>query len=672
MSAPLIPNFTIPSIFPFISPTTQATSPFSSQQQNVLINIANALTSYSNVGSLTGDIFGADNQLFSNGVTLTSSVGSLVAFAKLTSLTQNPTAANNAIADLISTESKLSPSNLSSFVSSLSSLTAHSSQIDTLASDNTLISNLSVLNNILTSPSSFIISIYSSGSIGSSGISPQKLTSDSINTPTAVTTDLLSIITNGTSPGSPYTSTLALIEALVSTPGAFVQQFITPGYITGLFPTTNISPGLTSQKLISDLFTSPGSVQGDFVTVVTNNTKAGSPYSSPLAVIEAVVGNPSGFVQQFIGGSYIAGLFSGTKINSTSPITLVTDMISNPSNFAGDFSGLFNSGSIGSSGVKPFQIIYDMFTNPGNVLTDFQYIIWNGVFSGWGQFLPSIFSGSTITSNYSTTTISPATFISDLISLGSNLRTDIGQLVIQGLDDGLYNLPHGPPSALFSGSPGLNTWINSMIGVGVNGGNPAPIISNFLNITPISNFYNLASGIPNNAFGLADQFINTFGSFLNGGSGLFSFFDLVTGNPANESSGGEYVLGEYIRYNSSTDQYQTDHTGFNSGNYGGGWLGYILALLSNINADIGDAFNGGWSSTNNLITHAEDGTKVLVWTSGILYAMYQILIQFGATIQQAMTYTQFFNGGLSSFHGNGPAVPNPKITNIFTFPPAGF
>jgi len=428
MSSPLIPNFTIPSIFPFISPTTQSTSPFNSQQQNVLINISNALTSYSNVGTLTGDLFSAANQLVSNGTTLTASVGSLIAFSKLSSLTQNPTAANNAIADLISTESKLSPNTLSGFISSLGSLANLSGPIQQLASDTVLVSNLSTLNTFLTNPSSYVVSLFSTGSIGSSGVSPQKLISDLENSPGTISQDLLTIITNGATPGSPYTSTLSLIEALVSTPGSFVQQFITSSYIISLFPTTNIVSGLTSQKLMSDLLTAPGNVQSDIVTIVTNNTKAGSPYTSPLAVIEAVISNPASFVEQFINGSYITGLFSNTNINVTSPAKLVGDMISNPGNFAGDFSGLFNTGTIGSSGIKPFQIVYDMFTNPGNVLNDFTVVAATGLSTS------NVVGGNI------------AQIFSDIFSVNSralnNLASDIFSFASLS-DFGISGLPNG-------------------------------------------------------------------------------------------------------------------------------------------------------------------------------------------------------------------------------------
>ena len=530
------PIFQIPSVLPFLSLPSQSTSPFTSQQQNILISVANSLTSFSNVGSLTVDLYSASNTLATNGTSFTNLASTFIALSKISVLSSNPTGANNALSDLINAENKLSSSgtNLTTFVTNLVGIIGVSSQLNTLGNDSTLISNLSTLNSFLSSPGSFIFSSLPTGL--------QNLGNDST-----------------------LTSNLKTLNSFLSGPSTFILN-----------------------NLPSNLIT-------------LNND---STFFSKLSTLNSFLSTPA----SFIFNSLPTGLQNlGNDSTLTSNLSTLNSLLSNPANF------IFNNLSAGLKSLSNDSILNSNL----NTLNSFLF--------NPGGFILNDLPTPLITLN------NDNVFFSSLNTLDNFLSTIASSLVSN------YNIP---PPFNSSASP-LNTLLS---------------------------YATIPWTIIKSAPQTIGQFTNI--STLNGNS-LMGFLDLVGGNPANDSSTGEYVLGEYIKF--LNDNYMTSHAG-PAGNYqyGGGWMGFILALLSNINSDIGDAMGSGWTSSNTILNHPEDITKIIVWSSGIFYAIYQILSQLIAATQQAMTYTQFFNGGLNNFHGGSGAIPFSKITNVFSFPPAGF
>jgi hypothetical protein len=463
MSSPI---FQLPPILelPFVTPPNQASSPFNSQQQNVLTAIANSLTSVSNVGQLTGNIYNAENTLETNGTTLNNLVPLFLSLNKQTAIINNPTGANSSITDLINTESTLSKfgTTLNNFVTSLNSLTGVASNLQSIGADSTLVSNLTTLNSFLSGPSSYI-------------------------------------------------------------------QGLLGNILPNVFSTQTIAgSNVTSQQLIKGLITNPQSLGGPIVNILQ---------------------------------ATLSFSFSNSKINN--------------------------------SGVWPQKIVYDMISSPNNLTQDMQNIIWNGSYSSWTSFILSLFSTSTITSNYGSTKISPSTFMSDLMSLSSNLRADIGQLVIQGLDDGLYNLPYGPANKIYSGSPGINTWVNDLIGVGVNGGNPVPIISDFLNIGNIGNIsgFNLSPGTGsfqfnvNPNFGIGNFLLGILTNISNLQTDLFIGTPIPVSNPHIDNIIFEPINGTTIQGYSTTAVYPFTN------------LQYMPPLLGRL----GYILQAGWTAQSEMM-----------------------------------------------------------------------
>jgi hypothetical protein len=497
--------------FPFVIPFNQPSSPFNSQEQNTLKSFADALTSYSNVGQLTGNLYAAENTLENNGTNLPNLVPLLLGLNQQTTIINQPAATNSALADLINAESTLgkSGSSLSSFVSNILNLVNLSANLKAVGNDSILVANLSTLNSFLSSPNAFILS----------NLAPnlQKLNNDAtlsanlstldtfLNGPSSFIYTNLPTSLQTLSGDSTLTANLTTLNNFLTNPSSFTQGFL-GGILPNVFSNQSIAgTSVTSQQLIKDLI---------------NNSS-----SSPNLVNDI----------QSILRALLPGSMSSSNIQNSgiTPSKLMNDMISNPNNLVVDFQSiiwnigipsswqtfilsLFSKASINNSGVNPNKIVSDLFYNPNNITQDMQNIIWNGSYPSWTSFILSLFSTGIITSNFGSTKISPSTFMSDLMSLSSNLRADIGQLVIQGLDDGLYNLPYGPANKIYSGSPGINTWVNDLIGVGVNGGNPVPIISDFLNIGNIGNIsgFNLSPGTGSFQFNVNPNF--GIGNFLLG------------------------------------------------------------------------------------------------------------------------------------------------------------
>jgi len=509
--------------FPFVIPFNQPSSPFNSQEQNTLKSVADALSSYSNVGQLTGNLYAAENTLENNGTNLPNLVPLLLGLSQQTTIINQPAATNSALADLVNAESTLgkSGSSLSSFVSNILNLVNLSANLKAVGNDSILVANLSTLNSFLSSPNAFILS----------NLAPnlQKLNNDAT-----------------------LSANLSTLDTFLNGPSSFIYN---------------------------NLPTSLQTLSGD------------STLTANLTTLNSFLTNPSSFTQGLLGG-ILPNVFSNQSIAGSNVTSqqLIQGLITNPQGLGGPIVNILqatlslsvSNSKINNSGVWPGKIIYDMISNPNSLTQDFQNIIWNGSYTTWQNFILSLFSTSTITSNYGSTKISPATFMSDLMLLSSNLRADIGQLVIQGLDDGLFNLPYGPASKIYPGSPGINTWVNDLIGVGVNGGNPVPIISDFLNIGNIGYIsgFNLSPGTGsfqfnvNKNFGIGDFLLGILTNISNLQTDLFIGTPIPVSNPHIDNIILEPITGTTYQGYSTTAVYP-----FTSLQYMPplpGRLGYIL------------------------------------------------------------------------------------------------
>jgi len=573
--------------FPFVIPFNQPSSPFNSQEQNTLKSIADALSSYSNIGQLTVNLYAAENTLENNGTNLPNLVPLLLGLSQQTTIINQPAATNSALADLVNAESTLgkSGSSLSSFVSNILNLVNLSANLKAVGNDSILVANLSTLNSFLSSPSAFILN----------SLTPnlQKLNNDAtlsanlstldtfLNGPSSFIYNNLPTSLQTLSGDSTLTANLTTLNSFLTNPSSFTQGLL-GGILPNVFSNQSIAgTSVTSQQLIKDLI---------------NNSS-----SSPNLVNDI----------QSILKALLPGSMSSSNIQNSgiTPSKLMSDMISNPNNLVVDFQSiiwnigipsswqsfilsLFSKASINNSGVNPNKIVSDLFYNPNNITQDMQNIIWNGSYPSWTSFILSLFSTSTITSNFGSTKISPSTFMSDLMSLSPNLRADIGQLVIQGLDDGLFNLPYGPANKIY-GSPGINTWVNDLIGVGVNGGNPVPIISDFLNIGNIGNIsgFNLSPGTGsfqfnvNPNFGIGNFLLGILTNISNLQTDLFIGTPIPVSNPHIDNIIFEPITGTTTQGYSTTAVYPFTN------------LQYMPPLLGRL----GYILQAGWTAQSEMM-----------------------------------------------------------------------
>lgn len=609
------PIFQIPSVLPFLSLPSQSTSPFTSQQQNILISVANSLTSFSNVGSLTVDLYSASNTLATNGTSLTNLSSTFIALSKISVLSSNPTGVNNALSDLINAENKLSSSgtNLTTFVTNLVRITGVSSQLNTLGNDSTLISNLSTLNSFLSSPGSFIFSSLPTGL--------QNLGNDST-----------------------LTSNLKTLNSFLSGPSTFILS-----------------------NLPSNLIT----LNNDIV------------FFSSLSTLNSFLSTPASFI--------FSNLPTGLQNLSndsilTSNLTTLNNFLSNPSSFLQSIppvSNLYNAFNIGG-------FFSNSITAPG-----FLFPLSSGMNST--QFVESLLSW----------TLNPVQVLAGTL-LNYNISKILSPTVPEYIYNSILNIQPGGPqgssgaptivrpliNSLFGVSPGTNSIYdpfgtlfaivtNSDRFVGGNG-----LVTNITSAIPFNTSSSPLSSLLSYAtipWTIINSVTQTIGQFTNNsilnGNGVIGFLDLVSGNPANVPGGGISILGENITYSSTTGYNNPHNNGPINGGFGGGYIGFIGACLSNINSDTGDAFNGGWGTPTNITiggvpfanvpntfwNHPEDMAKVIVWLSLSVTAIYQAILPLIAATQQSIQYSKIFTGGFTNFHGGGPIIPTSYATSTGVF-----